>query len=283
MKGICRLYKEESQLQESHIFPKFVVNYTKKTGSKYLRSYTEPDKRMQDGVKKHLLSWKAEQDFSKREKWFAENIFRPHLSGNKVLKYDENLYYFSISFLWRVLISELESTKNIDKKWYYDLLIDTEIEWRDFLLTGKIPKKFGKICLLFTDTVEFNPTELKGVDFYLTRIFDATIVDNEPQTCLLIYGKFNKFIFGAVLKEYGDENTLHDVLINPNGGIFNIPQDLTYFPICSFLGNRIQVVANMTLPNSEQQKKIEAELLKDKDFWETELGKSLLNDLELDK
>ncbi|WP_241285468.1 hypothetical protein [Chryseobacterium arthrosphaerae] len=282
MIGICRLYNEESELQESHIFPKFVVNYTKKTGSKYLRSYIEPDKRMQDGIKKHLLSWKAEQDFSKREKWFAENIFRPHLSGNKVLKYDDNLYYFSISFLWRILISELESTKDIDKKWYYNLLIDAENEWREFLLTGKTPEKFNKVCLLLTDRVEYNPTELKGVDFYLTRIFDGTIVDNKPQTCLLMYGKFNKFIFWAVLKEYGDENTLHDVLINPNGGVINIPQNLEYFPICSFLGNRIQTVANMSLPNSEQQKKIEEELLRDKEFWEKELGKSLLNDLELD-
>jgi len=56
MKGICRLYKREDDLQKSHIFPKFVINYTKRTGSKYLRSYLEPDRRMHDGLKSYLLS-----------------------------------------------------------------------------------------------------------------------------------------------------------------------------------------------------------------------------------
>ncbi|MPL56599.1 hypothetical protein SDC9_02085 [bioreactor metagenome] len=281
MNGICRLYKEESDLQESHIFPKFVINYTKATGSKYLRSFVEPDKRMQDGIKKHLLSRKAEQDFSTKEKWFAEKIFRPYLSGNTNLDYDENLYYFAISFLWRILISELESD-NIRYKWYYDELLRTEQQWRDYLLNGKIPKNYNKVCLLLTDRVKNNSTDLKGVDFYLTRIMDGTIVDNKTQTCLLIYGKFNKFIFWAVLKEYGDENTLTDVLINPNKGTIKVPQNLSYFPICSFLGNRINVVQNMILPNTLQQEKIEEEILKDKDFWKKEIGESLMNDINLE-
>ena len=282
MKGICKLYLEESDLQESHIYPKFVINYTKETGSKYLRSFVEPDKRMQDGIKKHLLSKKAEQDFSKREKWFAEKIFRPYLSGTLTFKYDENLYYFAISFLWRILISELQSNE-IETKWYYKNIISAEEQWRKFLVEGEIPKDFDKVCMLLTDRVEYNPTELKGVDFYLTRVMDGTIVDNKPHTCLLIYGKFNKFIFWAVLKEYGDEHTLTDVLINPSKGVINVPQDLSYFPICSFLGNRIKVVENMTLPNPQQQKKIEEEILKDENFWEKEIGKSLLNDLNLDE
>lgn len=282
MKGICRLYQVEDVLQESHIFPKFVINYTKRTGSKYLRKFIEPDKRIQDGIKKHLLSRNAEQDFSKREKWFAENVFRPYLSGEKIIKYDERLFYFAISFLWRVLIAEIENTKDIKSYWYYNFLVEAEAEWRHFLREGIIPEKYSKVCLLFTDRVKYSSTDLKGIDFYLTRVMDATIVDNQTHTCCLIYGKFNKFIFWGVLKEYGDEHTLNDVLISPNSGKFVIPQDLEYFPICSFLGNRINVVGNMALPNEEQQKKIEEELLKDKDFWNKELGQSLLNDLKLD-
>ena len=117
MKGNCRLYKREDDLQKSHIFPKFVINYTKRTGSKYLRSYLEPNRRMQDGIKSYLLSREAEQEFAKRENWFAEKIFRPYLSGKVKLEYTSDLYYFAISFLWRILISELETTKDINKKW----------------------------------------------------------------------------------------------------------------------------------------------------------------------
>lgn len=65
MKGICELYRIETELRESHIYPKFVIDYTKKTGSKYLRKFDNPNKRQQDGIKLHLLSEKAEQEFSK--------------------------------------------------------------------------------------------------------------------------------------------------------------------------------------------------------------------------
>ena len=278
MKGICELYQIESELKESHIYPKFVIDYTKKTGSKYLRKFDNPNKRHQDGVKLHLLSEKAEQEFSKREKWFAENIFVPYLSGKTELNYNENLYYFAISFLWRILVLNMK-TEDLKEKWYYNILVNTEKEWRDFLTSSIFPRNYNNACLLFTDRVKENNTELKGVDFYLTRVMDGTIVDNEPQTCLLIYGKFNRFIFWSVLKEYGDEDNLGTLSIDPINGIFKVPQLLDYFPINSFLGNRIMEVSKMPLPSEEQQEKIEKEILKDPNaFWDSDIGKSLYND-----
>ncbi|WP_449388267.1 hypothetical protein [Chryseobacterium lineare] len=279
MKGICALYDIETDLQDSHIFPKFIIKYTKKTGSKYLRKLVNPNVRIQDGIKKHLLGKDAEQEFSKREKWFAENIFVPYLATKKSLPYNENLYYFVISFLWRALVLELKITKNINDKWYYNILIEAEKEWKCFLVNNKTPENFNQICIWFTDRVVSNTTGLKGIDFYLTRVLDATIVDNESQTCLLVYGKFNKFIFWAVLKNYGDENKLDDVKISPNGGIFNIPQTLDYFPIISFLQNRIKQVSEMGAVSLGQQKIIEAEISKDPEaFWKSDVGQSLFND-----
>ena len=133
--------------------------------------------------------------------------------------------------------------------------------------------------MFFTDRVLENNTDLKGVDFYCTRVMDATIVDNEPHTCLLVYGKFNRFIFWSVLKNYGGEDLLGEVDINPNGGIFKIPQKLEYFPLISFLGNRIREVNNFPLPNKEQQHKIEKEIMRNpEEFWNSDVGKSLYND-----
>lgn len=117
MKGSCALYDKESKLLDSHIYPKFIIKHTKKTGSSYLRNYEKPNKREQDGPKIKLLSFEAEQAFSKREKWFAENIFVPYLSRKYKLQYDNNLYYFAISFLWRVIHLELRSN-DLSKKWY---------------------------------------------------------------------------------------------------------------------------------------------------------------------
>lgn len=279
MKGICALYDIETELIESHIYPKFVINYTKKTGSKYLRRFVNPNIRQQDGIKLYLLGEKAEQDFSVREKWFAENIFVPYLSQKHELDYNENLYYFAVSFLWRVLVLELKSENKLKEKWFYNIIINAEKEWKNYLLNGILPNTYTKFCLLLTDRVKENNSDLKGVDFYLTRILDATIVDNEPQTCLLVYGKFNKFIFWAILRNDGGEEKLEDVEINPLGGKLKVPQNLEYFPILSFLGNRIKQVDEMGFPNEVQQKKIEQEILKDPEyFWKSDVGQSLFND-----
>ena len=154
-----------------------------------------------------------------------------------------------------------------------EMLVEAEKEWREYLVTGTVPTKFSKINLLFTDRVLENRSELKGVDFYFTRIMDATIVDNKTQTCLMVYGKFNRFIFWGVLREYGDEHKLKNLAINPTKGVFQIPQQLDYYPIISFFGNRIKTVNSFPLPDQSQQEKIEKEILKDPNgFWNSDVG-----------
>ena len=282
MEGICALFKIDSELRESHIFPRFVVNYTKQTGSKYLRRPIEPNKRLQDAVKFYLLSEKAEQEFSAREKWFAENIFKPYLSSTIRLKYDENLYYFSLSFLWRGLLTNLKF-ENLTSKWYYDLVIKASEEWRQFLAQGLYPQNYHKVYMLLTDRVGSHDSGLKGVDHYFTRAMDATIVTNPEKSSLFIYGKFNRFIFWIPIIETKENFELSEALINPISGEFNIPQKINYFPLSSFLGNRIKGLSEFDLPNDEQQMKIEKEILKNpEEFWDSDLGKSLLNDLDLE-
>lgn len=279
MKGICALYNIETELLESHIYPKFVINYIKKTGSKFLRKLVEPNVRRQDGIKLFLLGEKAEQKFSIREKWFAEKIFIPYISGKLDLDYNENLYYFTVSFLWRILVLEFKRDPDLKNKWYYDIIIEAEAQWKKYLITGELPKTHKRFCIFFTDRIKKNNSDLKGVDFYFTRILDATIIDNEPHTCLLIYGKFSRFIFWVNLVDYGDEDTLTDTEINPTGGKLKIPQRLQYFPLVSFLGNRLRQIENITLPGEEQQRKIEEEILKDPEgFWNSDVGQSLFND-----
>jgi len=278
MKGVCALYDIETDLLESHIYPKFVINYTKKTGSKYLRKLVEPNLRRQDGIKLYLLGEKAEQNFSVREKWFAENIFIPYLGGKLELDYNENLYYFAVSFLWRILSLELKSS-NLKIKWYYDIIVEAELQWKEYLTTGELPKTHRQFCIFLTDRIKRNDSNLKGVDFYFTRVLDATLVDNDPHTCLLVYGKFNRFIFWANLVNYGGEDKLADVEINPAGGKLKVPQKLEYFPVVSFFGNRIREIEKMTPPNEAQQNKIEQEILKDPvKFWKSDVGQSLFND-----
>ncbi|WP_422082810.1 hypothetical protein [Ulvibacterium sp.] len=279
VKGICALYGNETDLMESHIFPKFVIKHTKKTGSKFLRKLVEPNKREQDGIKHHLLSFKAEQDFAVREKWFAENIFEPYLQGYTELDYNENLYYFSVSFLWRILLSEFKTTANLKNQWYFKLLQEVEEEWKLYLRIGTIPRKFHNVNLFLTDRIESHTTDLKGVDFYFTRALDGTIVTGPNQEHLILYGKFNRFIFWSVIKspKYLDE--LYDVEIHPKGGNIEIPQPLEYEPIINFMTNRIKKISEFALPNETQQDRIAQEIMKDPEsFWKSDVGQSLYND-----
>ena len=284
MRGICALYEKETDLLESHIYPKFIIKHTKKTGSSYLRSFDNPDKREQDGPKINLLSFEAEQEFSKREKWFAENIFRPYLKGKYILEYDENLYYFAISFLWRVIHLELKTSKNnIEKKWHYKTLLKVENEWKNYLTKKIIPENYHNLNMLMTSRIKNNNSGIKGVDYYFTRTLDATIVDNDPQTILLIYGKFNRFIFWSTIKSESYTDELYEVEINPNGGVLEVPQQVYFFPLNSFITNRMNGVADMPKASEAQQEKIEKEILKDIDkFRNSDLGESLSNDIDLD-
>ena len=109
MRGECKLYGTETELRASHIIPKFVIDYFKATGSRYLRRFNVPNQRLQDGIKRNYLCHEAEQLFGVKEKWFSEHIFKPFMeNGKSSFQYDENLYYFLISVLWRCLLHQLE-------------------------------------------------------------------------------------------------------------------------------------------------------------------------------
>ena len=148
IKGTCALTLEECDLKESHIYPKFIFDYLLQKGGKRFRCLGNPTKVLQDGVKRHLLGGNAEQEFSKREKWFAEKLFIPFCNGqmnNSKLIYHDELYYFCVSLLWRVLYWVKDSIRG-------ERLISkcnqAFEEWRIFLNGGNLPPNFNRIYLM---------------------------------------------------------------------------------------------------------------------------------------
>jgi len=283
MRGQCRLYDTEEDLKESHIYPKFVIDYLKETGSKYLRNFVTPNKRLQDGPKIYILSEKAEQEFSKREKWFAENIFREYIIKKKLLfDYNENLFYFTVSLLWRVLLLQLDHHAVI-KQPFIGVLHEVEKEWKEFLRGYKYPINYDRFYLFFTDRVKSHNIDAKGVDYYMTRALDSTIVYNDNQTFLAVYGKFTRFVFWGVIKG-GEETKISDLKINPIGGKLRVPQKFDDTVMTSFFMNRIKEFEFLPKPSNKQHKKIIDEILKDKEgFFKSDAGQSIRNDhLNLD-
>src|SRR4030042_4769769 len=114
MEGLCALCEKHAELQLSHIIPKFIARWIKKTGATgYLRNVE--NERVQDGIKEPLLCSDCEQQFSRYENYFAKNFFRPLTKYVKFPKqtipYDENLVKFILSISWRVLYGEIRDIK----------------------------------------------------------------------------------------------------------------------------------------------------------------------------
>lgn len=111
--GICALCKNESNLEGSHIIPKFVFKHLKNdTFTKRLKKAGEPNRPLQDGPKERLLCGKCEDLFSVYETSFSTKIFHPFHKNelNRRIVYDGDwLNKFITSVNWRVLYTNLES------------------------------------------------------------------------------------------------------------------------------------------------------------------------------
>ncbi|MBP1594080.1 MAG: hypothetical protein H6Q12_1098 [Bacteroidetes bacterium] len=279
MKGICALTKKEAILRQSHIYPKFVIEWMKETGSPYLRRGIEPNRRYQDGYKLALLSEEGEQMFSLREKWFAEKVFVPFLNDSKIsIKYGEELYYFAISMLWRILVLELESDK-IEEFKYYQLMLRAEEQWREFLYKGIYPIDFDNIHMMLADRIQTHDYNMDGVEYYFCRQCDGTtIYSNEKSQCV-IYVKFARFFFFGILDGWISEPKI-GIKIHPiNGSLSMFDQSLEIDPFFGiFIKERIAIINEMCVASPSQQEKISENIKGNGKFLKSEAWDILQKD-----
>ena len=254
MEGICKLTGKKANLKQSHIYPKFAVDWLKETGLKYLRRSSKPNIRNQDGKKLYLLSEEGEQLFSKSEKWFAERVFRPYLNDSSVkIDYDENLFYFSISFLWRILMVHFIEEPGIKDFVNYEILVKAELEWRAFLYKGIYPKNFDRIHIFLTDRLKDHDLPYDNVDNYFTRALHSTYVYNLKRNFLCVYGKFSRFMFFGLLGDCDESLLINSKIFNSKGSI-KMPQEMREPTIGNFLVNAIKKIESMPGPSSKQEK-----------------------------
>lgn len=105
-RGICPLFDIETEIRNSHIFPKFVYKDLKWNNNSKFVNYEVRCAPKQDGYKEYLLGKEAEELFSKYEKWYAKHIYKPFRSGEMkdVVRYDDHLYYFLVLQIWRTCL-----------------------------------------------------------------------------------------------------------------------------------------------------------------------------------
>jgi hypothetical protein len=238
----CRLCGRKAELQLSHIFPKFVVDWFKKTGTGYIRRAIVVNRRSQDGSKERMLCTDCEQKFSAREGYFATFIFHPVLNGTTNIPYDERLMYFLVSVLWRVAEANLPKLRAKGNRFLNTMEAAAE-EWREFLLGHAPLSRFGHVHLFVFDIAENPPPMAKGYNVYCARALDGTFFNNEHD-CYL-YAKFARFLCIAVLTPYDDGQWVNTRIVEGDSVLLHAPQELRDTFVGNFTVYRARTIAEI--------------------------------------
>lgn len=223
MRGICPITKCEDDIRKSHIYPKFLWKHLKRTGGTVFRSADQPTKELQNGLIINLLGSKAEQMFSKREMWFEKNLFTPYVNqklNNQKLNYAEDLYYFAISLLWRVLYIY---HNNINKDDLKAICKEALEDWRSYLnQETKLPRKFSNIYIMPVSSKLLSLSYSNyDIDSFLMREFNNDVMYARYSKDCAVFCKIPHFIiWGQLVRE--DQSINYGLKINPCGGKFDL-------------------------------------------------------------
>ncbi len=263
----CRLCNNDRTVLESHIVPKFVYRWMKKTVTDRLRQSKNFNIPLQDGIKDYILCKECELRFSKKEKWFSENVFLPYLKNEKTIEYNSNLHYFIISLLWRVLVH----FKNDGNDYFYKELLDkAEIEWRNYLLDGKDIHSFPAFYLLMIPEEIENVYSIKNFYKYLFRSVDIEIAQSESKC--FIYGLIPRFIFIGNIVGL-DEKNFEGLKINSLNGVISNKFYVKDSDIMNFIISRISEMKNYEDLSAKQKEIINErttqniDRFKNSDYW----------------
>ena len=198
--GICRLCGQESKIVESHIIPKFVSDWLKSTSANgFFRSSQIVNRRLQDGMKEHMLCLTCESMLNKWETQVANNIFYPHSRGERdYFEYGAWLLKYAVSISWRSLTHYIDNSK--DEIEYSDSALKwidkALISWKEFLFDKRPhPGSFEQHLILVNILKSVSNTEhlAPNLNRYLTRIQEINLAHNDGDP-LFIYTKMGKMI-----------------------------------------------------------------------------------------
>ncbi len=207
MNNACALCLKTTELKLSHIVPKFVWRWLKESSASSIRSSREPDLRIQDGLKIHLLCAECEQRFSDWEKRFAEKVFLPLNDPEAVIEpihYEEWALKFAVSVSWRVLTFFNLKGHASDFSPRQNELADVALEtWRKFLLgevsnPGNFEQHLHPVDVL---TNYEGPKISSYLNRYLLRTIDVDVISTSDST--YVYIKMCRLIlFGRIEEKY---------------------------------------------------------------------------------
>lgn len=249
----CRLCGTTSELQSSHIIPRFVIKWMKKTGpTPFLRKAVDPNTRIQD-YHEELLCKDCEQIFSEFEGKFAAHVFYPHVRGDSnEFEYGEWLYRFVLSVSWRLLVSDLAVWHEYEER-KKEAITEREETWRQILLGEKsISEDPSTHHIFFLDKLDLNKSDPEAPDnfeMYMQRGIDGTSIYGDDE--VHVYFKFPKIIFFSTI-DPPNPSGFTDTEIQAEG-VIQQPQELGP-KWGNFLTGRIENHGNASMSDHEREK-----------------------------
>ena len=276
--GFCPLFDNETELCESHIFPKFAYKDLRWNNQSRFVTWEKECPPMQTGYKVPLLGRKAENLFSKYENWFAQHIYRPFRNGELkgTFFYSEKLYYFAALQTWRgCLYATKQHGRDRFADGLYDSLISAMDEWKNYLVNGVIPPEHDAFYLMPLGKHVRLPLFLE-VEFYMRRIFEFNIMMTEAGNA--VYSKLPSFIIWTPLSQQSQVDLGFKII--PEGGSFDFSNyEITDSEVIDYLLYKIDKTVewrkHLALTNPQKIKDIQAKMAADKEFQKSELAEIL--------
>lgn len=221
----------------SHIIPKFVYNSLKRTGTRFQRISGDPNRRVQDGVKMHLLCGTCEQRLSQWERTFVQEVFKPaHANTPTNISYGASALKFAVSLSWRVLkFIELRETLNLLSPKQQQRAVAAASTWKGVMLDElKHPGTFEQHMLFVGPVTESTSRVASNLSRYFTRAADLTIMLSS--TFGATYAKMGQVVVFGVFDGMERKNW-HGTRIAVAGG--RVPKDCSVpARVLDFLNDR---------------------------------------------
>lgn len=222
MDGICRLCKTEKKLVVSYIIPKMFFKHIKeKSETGGLRLVSDPNKRLQDGLKLPFLCHDCKLLFSKYENYFSDNFFQNTKNNPSEIKEyytnDNNLRYFILSVSWRCLKYIYEIDKEMLEQFTDEekAKLESVLEyWRNILYNENF-KEIKTIQMHFIPTKELKIFKDLPENVYNNVTMDFKTKD-EKNTFTYAYEYIKVPYFILLCTVWGETSNMKQFLVGKN-------------------------------------------------------------------
>ena len=251
----CALCAQSTDLQASHIIPGFVFRWLRESSATgHFRFSSSPNRRVQDGLKPHMLCRDCEQLLSSWEKTFSEQCFAPINSGRiQNIDYGPWMLKFATSVSWRVLCA-FASSGGLSG-FPQNVLTETDAtlrDWARFLLGSQPHPGRHEQHMFLVDVVEGTSiaNTPPNISRYFTRAIDCYVA--RTQDAAITYAKMGKFVlFGFIAMKY--PRRWKETKLHLNRGQFGVRDIELPLEVRDFIFERARLSAAMYSQISEKQ------------------------------